>query len=116
MNQDKLSNNWHVYILRCAGGKRYIGCTGNLKQRMKAHEQGKVHFTKSQLPVELVTYIPFSEKYKAFKFEKFLKAHLQKIRFYFDFSCLQINNAKMPYRCDWGKDYRHRTPMQLAIG
>ncbi len=65
---------WHVYLLRCTDGKTYTGYTGNLKQRMTAHEKGEVKFTRSRLPFELVTYISFSEKNNAYLFEKYLKS------------------------------------------
>jgi len=63
-----------VYILHCADGKYYIGCTSNLKERIGRHQNGYVEFTKSRLPVELITYIVFIDKYKAFEFEKYLKS------------------------------------------
>ena len=65
---------WYVYILRCADGKTYTGCTSDLKQRMQRHKLGQVQFTKSRLPVELVIYIAFKDKYKAYFFEKYLKS------------------------------------------
>ncbi|MBW6479920.1 MAG: GIY-YIG nuclease family protein [Bacteroidales bacterium] len=65
---------WYVYILRCADGKTYTGCTSDLKQRMQRHNMGQVLFTKSRLPVELIIYIAFKDKYKAYFFEKYLKS------------------------------------------
>ncbi|MFC4870292.1 GIY-YIG nuclease family protein [Negadavirga shengliensis] len=65
---------WTVYILRCADGYLYTGCTSNLDERLKRHHNGYVPSTKSRLPVALVTYITFSEKHKAFGFEKYLKS------------------------------------------
>ena len=62
-----------VYILRCADGKFYIGCTSDLQSRIKKHHAGHVLSTKSRLPLVLVTYIVFSDKMKAFEFEKYLK-------------------------------------------
>lgn len=35
---------------------------------------GQVHYTKDKLPVKLFSYIAFTEKYKAFAFEKYLKS------------------------------------------
>ncbi|GAB3332739.1 GIY-YIG nuclease family protein [Marivirga atlantica] len=64
----------YVYLLKCADGKIYTGCSGNLKQRLEAHQKGQVGFTKSRLPVELITYIAFKDKIKAFQFEKYLKS------------------------------------------
>ena len=65
---------WHVYILKCTDNSFYTGCTNDLDDRLRRHSNGEVHFTKDKLPVELITYIAFSEKHKAFKFEKYLKS------------------------------------------
>ncbi|MBD79869.1 MAG: hypothetical protein CL840_13220 [Crocinitomicaceae bacterium] len=67
-------NLHHVYILKCSDGKSYTGCTNNLSNRLARHRKGQVHFTKSRLPVELITYITFNDKYKAYQFEKYLKS------------------------------------------
>jgi putative endonuclease len=61
-------------MLKCADGKYYTGCTGNMGQRMNAHVNGKVSFTASRLPFEVVTQIVFKEKHKAYFFEKYLKS------------------------------------------
>jgi putative endonuclease len=65
---------WYVYILRCSDGKLYTGCTSNLEERLERHRNGHVSFTKNRLPVNLLTFIAFTEKYKAFEFEKYLKS------------------------------------------
>lgn len=65
---------YYVYILQCADGAFYTGCTGNLEERLKQHNAGHVHFTQDKLPAKLVTYIAFTDKYKAFEFEKYLKS------------------------------------------
>lgn len=64
---------WTVYILKCADESYYTGCTSNLEDRLKRHRRGEVHFTKSRLPVEVVTQTVFTDKYKAYEFEKYLK-------------------------------------------
>ena len=64
---------WFVYILRCSDGNLYTGCTENLDERLKRHNAGHVPATKLRLPVALRTYIAFTDKYKAFEFEKYLK-------------------------------------------
>ena len=63
----------YVYILRCADGKPYTGCTKNLDDRLSRHSRGSVPATKNRRPVQLETYIAFSNKYQAFDFEKYLK-------------------------------------------
>ncbi|MFD2726713.1 GIY-YIG nuclease family protein [Hyunsoonleella rubra] len=65
---------WTVYILLCSDGTNYVGCTSNLASRLKRHSKGQVISTKNRLPVEIVTYIVFNDKYKAFNFEKYLKS------------------------------------------
>lgn len=66
--------NYSVYILKCFDGKPYTGCTENIEERLKRHNNGYVPATKDRRPVELVTYIVFNNKYKAFEFEKYLKS------------------------------------------
>jgi len=63
-----------VYLLKCSDDTIYTGCTKNIESRIQEHQKGKVHYTKSRLPVELVTYCGFVDKYKAFHFEKYLKS------------------------------------------
>ena len=68
-----------VYILKCADGKPYTGCTENLEERLERlerlerHIDGYVPATENRRPVKLVTYIVFNDRYKAFEFEKYLK-------------------------------------------
>jgi predicted GIY-YIG superfamily endonuclease len=64
---------WFVYILKCSNGTFYVGCTSNLDERLNRHNSGGVIATKMRLPVVLSTYVAFSDKYKAFAFEKYLK-------------------------------------------
>jgi len=65
---------WYVYILRCTDGTYYVGCTGDLEARLQRHNKGQVHYTKSRLPFELITYTAFPDKYKAYKYEKYMKS------------------------------------------
>ena len=66
--------NYFVYILKCNDGGFYTGCTENLEERIERHTKGHVPATKSRLPIELISYIAFQDKYKAFEFEKYLKS------------------------------------------
>jgi predicted GIY-YIG superfamily endonuclease len=68
------SKFFYVYILECDDGKPYTGCTDNLKDRIARHQKRQVPATKDRLPVRLVTYFAFSDKYVAFNFEKYLKS------------------------------------------
>ena len=65
---------YYVYILNCADGHPYIGCTSDLKNRTIRHKNKQVLATKERLPISLVLYIAFQNKYKAFDFEKYLKS------------------------------------------
>lgn len=64
---------WTVYLLKCSDDGYYTGCTSDLDDRMRRHHAGEVPATQNRLPVRLVTYIVFSEKQKAYDFEKYLK-------------------------------------------
>ncbi len=65
---------YYVYILKCINGKPYTGCTDNLKERIERHNKGYVPSTKPLLPVSLISYFAFSNKYTAFLFEQYLKS------------------------------------------
>ena len=64
---------YYVYILKCSNNKTYIGCTSDLKDRINRHKKSQVTATKFSLPIKLIFYASFLDKYKAFKFEKHLK-------------------------------------------
>ena len=64
----------YVYILMCSNNKTYVGHTSDLDERINRHMRGHVPATKNILPVELLTFIAFSNKYKAIEFEKYLKS------------------------------------------
>ena len=65
---------WYVYSLKCNDDKPYIGCTDNLKNRIKRHNNKQVKLTKDKLPIKLIAYFAFKDKYVAFNFEKYLKS------------------------------------------
>ncbi len=65
---------YYVYVLRCNNNLPYVGCTDNLISRLERHKKGHVPATKNLLPVALVCYFAFSNKYTAFNFEKYLKS------------------------------------------
>ncbi|PIS17969.1 hypothetical protein COT54_01860 [Candidatus Collierbacteria bacterium CG09_land_8_20_14_0_10_46_12] len=65
---------YYVYILKCSNGKPHTGCTDNLKERIERHQNGYVPATKPLLPIKLVSYFAFTNKYTAFNFEKYLKS------------------------------------------
>ncbi|MBD3362953.1 hypothetical protein GF362_04505 [Candidatus Dojkabacteria bacterium] len=51
----------------------YYGYTGNLEQRLRYHNRGKVRTTNRFKPVELLGYREFETKEEALEFEKKLK-------------------------------------------
>lgn len=63
----------YVYILKCADNRTYTGCSDDLKARIERHQSGYVQATKERLPVKLIFYASFLDKYIAFNFEKYLK-------------------------------------------
>lgn len=65
---------FYVYILECSDHKPYTGCTDDLKHRLDRHNKGYVPATKYRLPIKLVSFFAFSQKYTAFNFEKYLKS------------------------------------------
>ena len=65
---------WTVYLLRCCDGTIYTSCTNNIEDRLRRHNKGQVEYTSSRLSLELMTYIVFTDKYKAYNFEKYLKS------------------------------------------
>ena len=64
----------YTYILKCADGTYYTGHTLDLEERLRRHNKDENTYTKYRLPVELIFYAAFSEKYKAIAFEKYLKS------------------------------------------
>jgi putative endonuclease len=65
---------YYVYILKCNDGDLYKGCTSDLRERFKKHIKGQVPATADKLPLELIFYCAFKNKYSAFNFEKYLKS------------------------------------------
>lgn len=65
---------WFVYILRCSDNTYYTGCTSDLEDRLNRHFKRENTYTKDRLPVTLVYYSAFQDKYKAYEFEKYLKS------------------------------------------
>lgn len=68
------SQFYQVYIVKCSDDSYYTGYTADLESRMERHQSGKVLYTSTRLPVELVFFCGFIDKYKALRFEKYLKS------------------------------------------
>lgn len=67
----------YVYLLRSEAfpDQTYVGYTGDLKNRLKVHNQGSSPHTSKYRPWRLVTYLAFSTKPQALEFEAYLKSH-----------------------------------------
>ncbi|WP_138433144.1 GIY-YIG nuclease family protein [Winogradskyella algicola] len=65
--------SYSVYILKCSDNTYYTGFTTNIDNRLKAHNNKEVLYTKSRLPIKLVNLIEFENKQKAYDFERYLK-------------------------------------------
>ncbi len=55
---------FYVYLLESesAPGKRYVGFSEDLRNRLEHHNSGKSRFTSRHRPWKLVTYLAFSDQ------------------------------------------------------
>ena len=66
---------YYVYVLRGSKDNRlYIGYTENLKKRLHEHEAGSVKSTKPRIPLELIFYEAYKNKYDALRRERYFKS------------------------------------------
>lgn len=65
--------SFYVYLLRCADASYYCGQTDNIEVRMYQHEVGKVGYTSTRKPVELVWQGEFEKRDEAIAFERQIK-------------------------------------------
>jgi putative endonuclease len=67
----------YVYLLECIAepDRHYVGSTDNLRDRVAAHNSGKVSHTSKFKPWRVSTYLGFSDDARAVAFEKYLKSH-----------------------------------------
>ncbi len=66
---------WRVYMVRCADGSLYTGCTNDLARRVAAHSAGKgARYTRSRRPVVLVWSARAKDRGAALRREAELKA------------------------------------------
>ena len=65
---------FHVYVLRCSDGSLYIGQTNDLDRRLRDHSRGRVRWTKSRLPIELLKSKAFHTRAEAVNCERRLKS------------------------------------------
>ncbi|MBI5939868.1 MAG: GIY-YIG nuclease family protein [Caulobacterales bacterium] len=63
-----------VYILECADGSYYTGCTTHIEQRIGQHKAGVIPgYTSTRLPVECVYVAEFQHLYEAIAWERTIK-------------------------------------------
>jgi len=67
---------FYIYILQSEldASRFYIGLTDDLRRRMRNHNAGRVLHTAKWRPWRLKTYIAFSDRVRAVKFERYLKS------------------------------------------
>ena len=66
---------YYVYIVRCADGTLYTGCTTDPERRIRVHNQGQgAKYTRSRLPVVLVYSEPAENRSAALRRERAIKA------------------------------------------
>jgi putative endonuclease len=55
VNESKDTHVWQVYLLRCADGTLYTGCTNDLTARAQRHNEGRgAKYTAGRRPVSVV--------------------------------------------------------------
>jgi predicted GIY-YIG superfamily endonuclease len=69
------SDNWFLYILRCADGSLYTGITKDILRRCKQHNDGIAsRYTRSRRPTKLVFQEAHPNRSAALKREAAIKA------------------------------------------
>jgi len=66
----------YAYMLesQSSPGSFYVGSTGDLKRRLNDHNCGRSAHTAMQKPWTLSTYVAFSDRLKALRFERYMKS------------------------------------------
>ncbi|MEW6435306.1 MAG: GIY-YIG nuclease family protein [Myxococcota bacterium] len=65
---------WFVYVVRCADGSLYTGCTNDLGKRLAAHDAGRgARYTRSRRPVTLAYWVGVRGRSRALAKEARLK-------------------------------------------
>jgi putative endonuclease len=73
-----ISMKYYVYILECKDKSLYVGCTNNIKKRVKQHNESKygAHYTKIRRPATLL----YSEVFKILKDARKREAEIKRWR------------------------------------
>jgi len=85
---------YYVYILECSDRSLYVGCTNNLKKRIKQHGQSKwgAHYTKIRRPVLLKYREEFNTLIKARQRESEIKGWRREKKL----NLIKIMNSEIP--------------------
>jgi len=68
------SPRWWVYLLRCADGTLYTGCTTNLARRLAQHDAGRgARYTRGRGPVTLLGACSCADQAEALRLERRVK-------------------------------------------
>lgn len=69
------AQGWHVYILLCADGTLYTGCTTDVTRRLREHNGSRrgARYTRTRQPVELLRSWPFPDRSAAQREEARIK-------------------------------------------
>lgn len=69
----------YVYVLESKkDGDLYVGCTKDLKERLKLHNSKKVASTKDRTPLALIYYEAYISSTDAYEREKYMKTQYGK--------------------------------------
>ena len=70
------ANSTYVYILvsEHSETRHYVGCTSDLQDRLKKHNEGGCPHTAKYKPWRIETAVAFTDKQKAIAFEAYLKS------------------------------------------
>ena len=71
---------YFVYLLKSINfpDQIYVGYTTDIDNRLNTHNNGGSLYTAKYKPWKLHSYFAFEDKYKALKFEEYLKSHAGK--------------------------------------
>lgn len=70
-----LERFFYVYVLKSKKDNQlYVGSTNNLEKRIKRHQRGLVSATRNRLPMELIFYEAYQDKFDALRREDYFKS------------------------------------------
>lgn len=65
---------YYIYVIQSQKDSNlYIGCTHNIEERLKYHNDGKVRSTKNRRPFILLYHEQYNDKYLAYNKERYYK-------------------------------------------